>query len=126
MYLIESGGDREKSLYTLLESAMDFVLEDDCYIYEHPAIFRLNGHIFEPFMRFQYRGIESMSHTEGKPPHCDDWDFSFWDRQEENWPWKHAGWVDAEQNGKEMREIVQRHVTEIEAKIVGETQTNGQ
>lgn len=116
MYLVECS--QGKYPFELLESVLDFVLKDDCYVYNHPEVYRLNGDKFEPFMRFTYRGVESNFHCEDKPPHCDVFDFSFWHRQEEDWPWVHAGWVDDQQNGRDMRETVKHHAIEVEAELL--------
>ena len=54
MYLVNTAS--KTKLFSLLESCLDFVLDDDCYVYEHPEISRLNGNNeFDKFLTFRDR-----------------------------------------------------------------------
>ena len=112
MYLIQSA--RGLYLFSLLESCLDFVLDDEFYVHNHPTILRLNGCKFEPFMTTRYRGNESIHHQDDKPDHCDVFTFDLSDRKEQRFT--KTRWIDDKQNGMNMREVVRQYAIEIEEK----------
>ena len=106
---------KKKHLFTLLDSCLDFVLADDCYVHNYPEVFRLNGDSeFVKFMNITYRGVESVLHQEGKPLHCDAFTFDLWSGKDKRFiP---SGWIDDKQDGMNMREVVTQYAIEIEEK----------
>lgn len=116
MYLVMVGSD--KYLFQLLETCLDFLLEDERYAHGDPEVFRIwQGNKFTRFMNITYRGVESSHYHDDKPAHCDVFTFDLWDNERQSFV--KTGWVDADQNGKDMRKAVQEYAIEAEAKVIG-------